>query len=944
MRIMSAYFLRPCLVLSIMLGSFLPLLLTLITLESNTAIAAPSSTVTVTKTQDTNDGTCDADCSLREAIGAANTNTNVTTIMLGPGTYLLTREGSREDQNATGDLDIQIVATRTITLIGTGPKLTIVDGNHLDRVFHIVGDYYGAGDAVVLENLTIRNGLSDFVGGGVYVSNASLTLRNCVVTKNHYEAEGYQGGGGIGVSTDPDAAANALTLIDSEVSYNNISGYGSGGGIYFAANGLLTVTHSRIISNTLYNGNGAGIFTEGIIEAAIRSSTIEFNQTDSSDGGADGGGLSFRGTLLEIVDTSVRYNTARYGGGLKFAAFGPVTILRTIIADNTANGAGGIDATGPATTVIDSEIARNRVARQTGGIFNGEVMTLTNTLVADNDGNTSGGGVANLGHLTFVASTVRNNTAAFGGGITNSGWLLVQGSQIISNTTSTTYDYGAGAGLYNEGEATVTLLGSKVSWNTGAYKGGGIYNSPSGVMYLVGSEVSRNLLSGSFGNGGGIYNSGHLDSIASTISYNTAHAGGGIYNLGGLLTMTNTTISGNLALYNAENQNSGVGGGLFNEGTTSIRASTIAFNGANNPTYSYRVDDPRGSGIFQAGTIEGGSLTLQQTIIAHNQGADCVVYQYSNAKITSAGHNLAEDDSCYLTATGDLANTPALLASLADNGGPTLTHALYADSPAINTAGGDCVSQDQRGTARPQGASCDIGAVEWVTGETGDAAPSPIVNVKPAMLNFYIPEGTTISLTKQLSVTNGAVGVLTWWTRTPGADNWLTLSDKIGTAPSQIGVTANAQSLHPDQVYTSQITIIGDSAVNIPQVVTVLLHYGEIAGAPILNVTPTSLTFTTDATNPPPQSLVITSGGQDPLNWVAEEAIPWLYLSLASGTTPETLDISVKSAELAAGSYAGKIFIRDAANVMLERTVSVQLVIGAVNGQAMRLYVPTVAR
>ena len=55
-----------------------------------------------------------------------------------------------------------------------------------------------------------------------------------------------------------------------------------------------------------------------------------------------------------------------------------------------------------------------------------------------------------------------------------------------------------------------------------------------------------------------------------------------------------------------------------------------------------------------------------------------------------------------------------ILAPLADNGGPTLTHALVPDSPAIDASPVDaeCAATDQRGNARPQGAMCDIGAFE----------------------------------------------------------------------------------------------------------------------------------------------------------------------------------------------------------------------------------------
>ena len=75
----------------------------------------------------------------------------------------------------------------------------------------------------------------------------------------------------------------------------------------------------------------------------------------------------------------------------------------------------------------------------------------------------------------------------------------------------------------------------------------------------------------------------------------------------------------------------------------------------------------------------------------------------------------------FTPATGDLVNVDPMLGLLQDNGGPTLTHAILADSPAIDSGnpavpgigGAACPQTDQRGVLRPQGAACDIGAFEF---------------------------------------------------------------------------------------------------------------------------------------------------------------------------------------------------------------------------------------
>lgn len=92
-----------------------------------------AATFTVTKVADTNDGLCNADCSLREAIIAANNLAGADVINVPQGNYVLTLIGANEDLAATGDLDIR----DNLTINGAGSTLTTVNGNLLDRVFHI---------------------------------------------------------------------------------------------------------------------------------------------------------------------------------------------------------------------------------------------------------------------------------------------------------------------------------------------------------------------------------------------------------------------------------------------------------------------------------------------------------------------------------------------------------------------------------------------------------------------------------------------------------------------------------------------------------------------------------------------------------------------------------------------------------------------------------------
>jgi uncharacterized repeat protein (TIGR03803 family) len=116
-----------------------------------------------------------------------------------------------------------------------------------------------------------------------------------------------------------------------------------------------------------------------------------------------------------------------------------------------------------------------------------------------------------------------------------------------------------------------------------------------------------------------------------------------------------------------------------------------------------------------------GTTSLKNTIVANNSPSDCAGF------FTSLGHNIVSDATGGLTGTGDLNSTDPLLGPLANNDGPTWTHALFPCSPAIDAvpnadctdASGAPITTDQRGVARPQGAAGDIGSVERLQTTTG---------------------------------------------------------------------------------------------------------------------------------------------------------------------------------------------------------------------------------
>ena len=227
-------------------------------------------------------------------------------------------------------------------------------------------------------------------------------------------------------------------------------------------------------------------------------------------------------------------------------------------------------------------------------------------------------------------------------------------------------------------------------------------------VFEVGSGaklVLRNLTvekgSADLGGGGGVLNRGTLTVSGSTISDNRAPGGpgGGIANLG-TAAVSGSTLSDNLA--------SDYGGGISNGsgGTLTVTNSTLSGNSATN-----------GEGIAN----NSGTTTLKNTIVSDSSpGGNCSA---GSGAITDGGHNLSSDNSC-VTAATSFSGVDPLLGPLADNGGPTPTHALGERSPAVDKGRSFGATADQRGLPRPTdlglvtnapgGDGSDIGAYEQV--------------------------------------------------------------------------------------------------------------------------------------------------------------------------------------------------------------------------------------
>jgi hypothetical protein len=261
---------------------------------------------------------------------------------------------------------------------------------------------------------------------------------------------------------------------------------------------------------------------------------------------------------------------------------------------------------------------------------------------------------------------------------------------------------------------TGTFRGDTISGNQATLNGGGIAAPPESLggegktVTIEDSTISGNKIGG-----------GAVEAL-----------GGGLYVLGEL-TMSNSSVTGNVAESTAGAQEGGgvLAGPSMTEVTTTSTAivnSTIAGNSVG------LGGTGGGLSIYNPGGLIEPTSKLTNTIIAGNKVGE-MASNCGPLTITSKS-DLSSDGSCMFTDSASKKETDPKLAGLANNGGETDTLALVAGSPAIDAGTSEgCPATDQRGVARPVGSACDIGAYEYqppapttAATATTPVAPGPV--------------------------------------------------------------------------------------------------------------------------------------------------------------------------------------------------------------------------
>ncbi len=504
-------------------------------------------------------------------------------------------------------------------------------------------------------------------GGGIHITYSSgtgvatdMSLSNAKVNNNEINATTRAQGGGIASQTN-----NELTINNSEISGNTITGAEAGGGGIYSA-GTLDITSTHITNNTVNGtsfGRGGGIYGRGDI--SIKSSTISGNEAGEGGGiyladnvnslflesttfasnTADYGGAVYNNATKEFsIAASVTNNSATYGGGIYNAdTAGTLNVNDTFLIGNRAEYGGAIYNASDlnlqrTNTQIFSSISSN-TADYGGAIYNEATMLIDEQYFSGNSAVNSGGAIYNTasGELTIsntdfdgnytTSSTLAN---ADGGAILNyGGEISVSNSTFTNNYTPNNTSSSAsttGGAISNTNSGRVVITGSEFSRNH-AYADGAI-ESHGGELEIQGSTFTSNEATNLSGGAIGMANNADVTIQSTNFNSNTARTyGGAVHSAASDLTISNNTdFASNTAQYGGavalsgttanisgsdftSNSASSYGGAVYNiNGTTQINSSVFGASSAGNRAQN-------GGAVYNGSS---GRLTAQNTNFTSN--------------------------------------------------------------------------------------------------------------------------------------------------------------------------------------------------------------------------------------------------------------------------------------------------------------------------------------
>jgi hypothetical protein len=387
--------------------------------------------------------------------------------------------------------------------------------------------------------------------------------------------------------------------------------------------------------------------------------------------------------------------------------------------------------------------------------------------------------------ITLASSLTINKDATITGPTSQSVTINGNGNRVLTITSG------------NVSISNLTVSGG----NAGAGDGGGLLNSSSGTITLTGMLFTGNTAV----NGGGIAGTaGTINILNSTISGNTSIAsGGGIFNQAGTLNLTNVTVSNNRA--NSDNSGAETGGGLFRTaGTVTLKNTIVAGN--------FRAAGTTSDDV--SGAVNAASLS---NLVGDGTNLTGITNGVNGNQVGTSGSPLN-----------------ARLGALSDNGGPTMTQALLAGSPALDagdntTANNAGLTTDQRAGlfGRIRDAASDADTTQTVDVGAFEADPSiediadKATSEDTALPLFIFRVGDSATAFDSITATSSNTTLVPNANITVGADTASTRTLSISPAANQSGSTT---------ITVTVTKTIGGTAVSMSD--TFVLTVGTVPDTP----------------------------------------------------------------------------------------------------------------
>lgn len=629
---------------------------------------ANAATFTVNSTDDEidinlGDGVCAAfggKCTLRAAVMEANTQPDADTIILPAGTFKLDRKGANEQLAEFGDLDL----AGPVTINGASRSGTIIDGLFLDRIFEITVPF-----PLTVTNLTIQNGNVTSAGGAIFNQhNKLITVTNVAFLQNRGDA------GGAIYTIGPVAVTNSL--FDG----NSAS---TGGGVYSSYSSLET---STFVDTTFKNGLAGSfhsLYLSGDLSVKLSNVTVMDNSAQST------GGIYIDTSTgsLTVENSSFSNNSSQSLGVIYYSGEGNISVKGAAFTNNHLT-SGGVGAAMHLSVSGTSNLDLSDIVFEENESAGGS---------ADLYYSNSGSGNATLKNITSTDSYCAS------GGPSCSLYLEGSGSgaaAIESVNVDGAYISSAGAAaLYVTGYNSISVKKSNFTNNT-------LFSGTAAGLYLDGTSIvmedclvaGNKIVDGGATAGAFLTGSGSIafrrTSVIDNWAIYSGAASAGLYLDGGPSTIENSTFSNNFGF---------LSGALYTSSSVAIKNSTFYQNEA----------------LTSASSVLGdAAVHFSNSVVAGDSDVD---HCFGAGPFVSDGYNIESSNTCNFASSGDSVFTDPKLSPLRlTPESPLMVHVPLEGSPVLESGdNATCLSEDQRGVARPfdgdqnGGAICDKGAVEF---------------------------------------------------------------------------------------------------------------------------------------------------------------------------------------------------------------------------------------